>query len=467
LGKIQPKVNDKVKEYYLKKYFDRWVENTIIAAEKRREFITNWLKDKLAQDKLRRDERINELLNKFLDKIDRNKNLYLSYGFYKYYKNTKLDIQIENAKIIQDFCRNVLSTTIKDKLENQKKLKDLINKLYREKFLNDLNDLANSTSPILKDNYKKRKYRLDKLKKVVDDNDKNNRKDILRKYWNIWKNNKGLYEKYSIIIQKEIRKLISRRKLGNIKKLNEILYKMIMINEDKEKDIIGSRFYQWLKKTKALECQENARIIQKFCRNKLNDYLRNKLAKYLDYLSKEYTTYLINNGAKVDKLNKALRHNPLKNALDAIKRRALLNDIKDALINLLSKQDDKNRKTILRHYLEKWNKKANQLKNLDDDMASRIQAAYRGYNFRKLFYIDEKRIKILKIIVEKVLLASEPNKILNSAIAKWRKNARKIECHENAKIIQDFCREIQQKIVDDKNRRNMENYKNLANILNN
>ena len=40
LGNIQPKIGDKVKEYYLKKYFDRWVENTIIAAEKRREFIT-------------------------------------------------------------------------------------------------------------------------------------------------------------------------------------------------------------------------------------------------------------------------------------------------------------------------------------------------------------------------------------------------------------------------------------------
>ena len=461
------KINDKVKEYYLKKYFDRWVENTLVAAEKRREFITNWLKNKLAQDKLRKEERINELLNKFLDKIDKNKKLGLSYGFYKYYKNTKLDIQIENAKIIQDFCRNVLSTTIKDRLENQKKLKDLLDKLNKEKFLNDLNDVANRTSPTLKDNLRKRKYRLDKLKKVVDDNDNNKRLEILRKYWNIWKNNKGLYEKYSIIIQKEIRKLISRRKLGNLKKLNEILYKIIMLNEDKEKDILGSRFYQWLKKTKALECQENARIIQNFCRNKLNDYLRNKLAKYLDYLSKEYTAYLINNGAKVDKLNKALRHNPMKNALDAIKRRALLNDIKDALINLLSKQDDKNKKIILKHYLEKWNKKANQLKNRENDMASKIQAAYRGYNFRKLFNIDEKRIRILKIIVEKVILASDPNKILSSAMAKWRKNARKLECHENAKIIQDFCREIQQKILDDKNRRNMENYKNLANTLNN
>ena len=29
LGKIVPKVNDKIKEYYLKKYWDRWVENTL------------------------------------------------------------------------------------------------------------------------------------------------------------------------------------------------------------------------------------------------------------------------------------------------------------------------------------------------------------------------------------------------------------------------------------------------------
>ena len=99
---------------------------------------------------------------------------------------------------------------------------DTLHKLYQNQKVNllfacaadkDVNDMA----PILKDNYKKRKYRLDKLRKVVDNNDNNNRLDILRKYWNIWKNNKGLYEKYSIIIQKEIRKLISRRKLGNIK----------------------------------------------------------------------------------------------------------------------------------------------------------------------------------------------------------------------------------------------------------
>ena len=467
LGKIQPKVTDKVKEHYLKKYFDRWVENTLALAEKRREFITNWLKNKLAENKLRKEERIKELLTNFLDKINRNKKLNLSYGFYKYYKNTKLDIQIENAKIIQDFCKNILNNTIKDKLEKQKKLMDFMNKLYRKKLLNNLNDLANNTLQTLKDNYRNKKNRLEKLRKVVNNNDKIKNLEILRKYWNIWKNNKGLYEKYSIIIQKEIRKFISKRKLENIKKLNELLFKMVMTNKDKEKDLVHSKFYQWFAITKSLECQENAKIIQNFCRNKLNNYLRNKLSNYLDQLAKKYTSYLINKNAKVDKLNKALRHKPLKDALDAIKRRAKLNDIKDALVNLLSKQDDKNKKIILKHYLEKWRKKVNQLNNRENDMASKIQAAYRGYDFRKLFNLDEKRIKILKNIIDKIIMAEDPLKILDSSLAKWRKKARKIECDENARIIQNYCRKIQKKILDNKYKRNLENYKNMANILNN
>ena len=103
----------------------------------------------------------------------------------------------------------------------------------------------------------------------------------------------------------------------------------------------------------------------------------------------------------MDKLNKALRHNPLKEGLDAIKRRALLNKIKDALIRILTRQNDINKNAILKHYLDKWNKKANQLKDKENDMVSKIQAAYRGYNFRKLYNIDEKRIKLLKRLLKK------------------------------------------------------------------
>ena len=466
LGKIQPKVNDKVKDYYLRKYFDRWVENTLGLMERKKELITNWLKNKLAENKLKNDNRKKELLDKFFKNLDKNRKLNLAHGLLKFRKNAKLDEQIENAKIIQNYCRRLLDHIIRDRLEKRKELADLLCKLFREKFFNDLKDLANNASPILEENYRRNKFKFQQLKKVVDDTDKNKNLDLLRKYWNIWKKNPGLYEKYTIIIQKEIRKFFSKNKLNNIKRLKDILFKLIMANKDKEKDLLRSRLNQWLKNAKELECQENAQIIQDFCRRKLDNYLRNKLSKYLDKLAKKYASYLINNNAKIDKLNKALRHNPLKDGLDKIKRRALLNTIKDALIRVLTKQDDLNKNVILKHYLDKWRKKANKLKNREDDMASKIQAAYRGHNFRKLFNLDENRARLLKRLIEKLILASNPKNVLGSALAKWRKNNAKLTCDENSKIIQKFCRKLIDKILKAKAEKNLENYKNLAKILN-
>ena len=63
-------------------------------------------------------------------------------------------------------------------------------------------------------------------------------------------------------------------------------------------------------------------------------------------------------------------------------------------------------------------------------------------------------------------MASNPDNYLRSALAKWRKNVAKLACHENARIIQDFCREIRDKIMDDKIKRNLDNYKTLAKTLN-
>ena len=99
-------------------------------------------------------------------------------------------------------------------------------------------------------------------------------------------------------------------------------------------------------------------------------------------------------------------------------------------------------------------------------MASKIQAAYRGHDFRKLFNLDERRAKLLKRLIEKLILASNPKNILASALAKWRKNNAKLACDENARIIQKFCRKLHNKILDDKAKKNLENYKNLANVLN-
>ena len=465
LGQIQPRVNDKIREYYLRKYFDRWVENTLGEAQRKRDMLANWLKNKFEQDQINREKRINDLLYKFIDKKEQDKKLTLAYAFFKYYKNTKLDKQIEYAKVIQDFCRGILDTTIRDRIEKQKKLADFLDYLYRRKVLDDLYNVARKVSPLLKDSIKKRKAKLDKLRKTVKHSDKVKNLEILRKYWDIWKNNEGL-EKYTVIIQNQIRALFSKKKLRLLRRLNDLLFKLIANNEDRKFDILRSRLYQWLAIKRYLECHDNARIIQKFCRYKLNNYLRDKLANYLEKLAKKYGTYLVNNIARVNELNKTLKHKPFKDFIDALRKRCISNDILDILYYLLSKHDDKNRKYLLRRYLNKWRKKVNQMLNREDDAAARIQAVFRGHDFRKFFYLDEKRIIILTRIVEKLIMASNPKNYLRSALAKWRKNVAKLACHENARIIQDFCREIRDKIMDDKIRRNLDNYKILAKTLN-
>ena len=465
LGKIQPKIKDKTNEYLLRKYFDRWVQNTIEDTKRKKEFLAKWLKNKFENDKLNKEKKLKDLLTKFIKKKENAKNLNLAYGFYKFRKNAKLDQQIENAKIIQKFCRRVFDNVIKNKLNKQQELADLMVKLHRKKFFKDLKDLAKNANAIIKEKIVKKKFRLDKLKNVVRNNDKLKNLDLLKKYWDIWKNNKGLLEDYAITLQKKIRQLLAKKKLGLYRRLNEILLKLITYNKDKEKELLAYRLNQWLKKTKSLQCDENARIIQKFCRDKLRNYLRNKLAKYLVELAKKYSRYLVKNAAKVDKLNKALKHKPFKDLIDALRRKILLSKLKLLLIKLLSKHDDKYKKLLLKYYLDKWRKKVNQLKDKENNAASRLQAAYRGYNFRKYFGIDEKRTRILMRIIEKLIMASDPKNYLRAALAKWRKNAAKIACDENARIIQKFCRGIHDKILRNKNKNNLNNYKTLANTM--
>ena len=56
-------------------------------------------------------------------------------------------------------------------------------------------------------------------------------------------------------------------------------------------------------------------------------------------------------------------------------------------------------------------------------------------------------MRILTRIVDKLIMASDPENYLRSALAKWRKNVKKLSCHDNAKIIQDFCREVKKKVL--------------------
>ena len=55
-----------------------------------------------------------------------------------------------------------------------------------------------------------------------------------------------------------------------------------MTNKNKDKDILISWLLLLLTITKSLQYNDNVKIIQNFCRKKLNDYWKNKLSRYFD-----------------------------------------------------------------------------------------------------------------------------------------------------------------------------------------
>ena len=116
---------------------------------------------------------------------------------------------------------------------------------------------------------------------------------------------------------------------------------------------------------------------------------------------------------------------------------------------------------------EHKNEEKNEEKEEENEAVSKIQSAYKGHNLRKLFNKNKTKTKLINKIILKLLKATDPNNKLQAALAKWMKNARKQLCHENARTIQKFCKDVRQKILNLKNKQDLDNYKNLANVINN
>ena len=126
--------------------------------------------------------------------------------------------------------------------------------------------------------------------------------------------------------------------------------------------------------------------------DQLDNYLRKKLNDLLNRLSKKKISDLINKLAKFHKLKKALKHRPNKDALDAIKKAAIMDLIKEYLLNIIKKKDDKLRKLILKYYLQKWLKKVKDYNDRENIAADYINKVTKGYLMRKYFYLNEKMI---------------------------------------------------------------------------
>ena len=58
-------------------------------------------------------------------------------------------------------------------------------------------------------------------------------------------------------------------------------------------------------------------------------------------MAKKYSRYLVKNAAKVDILNKGLKHKSFKALINVLKRKGFFDEIREALLRLLAKHNNK------------------------------------------------------------------------------------------------------------------------------
>ena len=199
-----------------------------------------------------------------INKIIKNKNKALNdikrIQFLRLYRQTQKAKNDENARIIQQFIKEKLRRHF-DKRELVKKGVDAFNIFLKRKILKNIQDNA------------KEKFTKTIIKKTIIRQENANNK-ILKDAFDKWRN------LVPVLIQNEAAdKIISLLRTNLAKnKLKNLRLRMIrLINihkkyEDKNQKKLFSYFHEWLRRVNLIKNNENARIIQNFCRVRMEEH---------------------------------------------------------------------------------------------------------------------------------------------------------------------------------------------------
>ena len=482
------RIPDILLKYYLRKYaedmkllrekFDHW-KNLIPfmrlndAAEK----IQANYRGYLFRKDFDRYNRIDEILYKIISRmIERNE---VEPAFHKWRKNARLIKCDEDSRIIQEFVRRNLDKKLKSR--GMKELKSIfkryvfkkITEMLTTKSINpdDVEDLVKLLRRIaLQGPFDKLmkglrwKIILEKLRNLPGIYDRNC-KEILRKYLERWYTNAiEIPDELANKIQNAWRNYISRGRLRRIQKLREILEKLVYKYSVTDEDKILATLQKWRKNARLVKCEEDARIIQDFCR-KVHEKAMFAVSKKWKNLAKKIMPRLINNAAKFYAFDRIVNQIYKRRALDNIIDTANKRNLYEVLEIIISRYDKDNLKNLLRKKFFQWLEKVRKLREIENDAATYIQAIYRGYRLRRDMDRDRKLQDILSKLVLRLIYNSDSK--LPCALQKWRKNARLVKCEEDARIIQDFCRQTLDKINKMKNEEYLKKVREGLDKLNN
>ena len=419
LKSILRNINRKNNDTILRLYFNKW-KRIVLDKNKNLELAgkhllkINKVKNiKYFFNKLKKIRKV-KILKKLLIKHGRSKSDIIGYYFSRWkYKNKKLE-QIENAQIIQKFCKNILKNS------------NISNKWKKLYLLLKIKNRNNNIRRLLK-----------LLKKYL---------GVIKLFKLLERNNKGnvFYKKFIALF---LNKLNSLR--GKDYSLKHILKRIIIRKNNKKKHILlKNALNKWRNKVADYEIGRLKgklllKMYDKYKDNKIKDILKKILRKWEDN-----AIFIYQIKTKITKEN-----------IDIFTRRNNYNKIIILLKSILRNINRKNNDIILRKFLNRWQKNVNDknknMLNARNHILKYIKKTKGKYFFDKL-KDNRKRVKLNKIIKKH---AKPKELILDCYFKKWIYINKLLKQVENAKIIQNFCR------VEFRNRLNKNKWKKLYLLL--
>ena len=365
-------------------------------------------------------------LDKFTDEVNRLKVARALYVWRSKLENKKdehlLDNYNEGAKILQRFCWRVTHRDILDAFDYKITIpaqNKILKKLVTSHNRNNLRDV------LLKALYN---WRMKCAK--PEENKVEKLRNLFQRYLDEEPIRKKLFSLYKDIPKamkksRETKEDAARKIADYLRGIKEIpdqvrnlriskcLMKLLGLYSENDLLRLKSALNEWSRRARVLKADEDAKIIQKF--------IRDKLAKRLK---------------KRDRLDEGIEHTRkyiLMRIFDKLADYADKNRIPDILIKYYLRKNADDMK-LLRDKFNHWR---NLLPHMRlDDAASKLQANMKGYLLRKDFYRFNRITEILYKFVSKYMEQDS----VEPAFKKWRKNARLMKCDEDARIIQGFCR---------------------------
>ena len=435
LRRIQPKIHEKIKEYYLPLALKKWKENTYDVTVRQTKILQKFLREqyekKMERDRLRREELLIEII-----KRKQKNNLYkLQLPFNIWSKKVKLAKMNESANKIQNMFRNVLAKEKARNLSSQNNWKYLFKKLIYRNAVDSLRNAGYHKN--LKIN-QKTVIRILFERKVYDDG-----KSSLQKYMDKWRRYNQYYNKNVQKIQNNFRIHLANKEKNRLRIINEILYKSVYKRDKTTYNALRSKLRKWNNKAQIMKYNENSRIIQRFIRPKLAKLLFDKFQNFFYDNGRKKAINLLLMAGKMNKLLHAINRPTVQRFKNNLGKITKKHQIHEKIQKIVNNNTEKEYYEKLTRYFLKWHNNIDRIKKHEHNSASIIQRAF----LSSLARAKRKQLETIKNLLIKIIIKKHntSNNKLYIYFTRWLSKVRIMAINDNARIIQGFCRDILEK----------------------